>query len=100
MSFRASSSVIADQSAMHAAVASTDTSWQISPPSVLRALADIFFDWTIIIFATWTTYRIGACMTVLALSERVNEVATTGCLHSVSKRQVLCGFGIPSFWVG
>ena len=33
-------------------------------------------------------------------AERVNEVATPGCLHSVSKRQVLCGFGIPSFWVG
>ena len=33
-------------------------------------------------------------------AERVNAVATTGCLHSVSKRQVLCGFGIPSFWVG
>ena len=35
-----------------------------------------------------------------ALSERVNEFATPGCLLSVSKRQILCGFGIPSFWVG
>jgi hypothetical protein len=32
--------------------------------------------------------------------ERVNEFATPGCLHSMSKRQVLCWFGIPSVWVG
>ena len=35
-----------------------------------------------------------------AAAERVNEFATPGCLHSVIKRQVLCGLGIPSFWVG
>ena len=33
-------------------------------------------------------------------AERVNEFATPGCLHSVIKRQVLCGFGIPSFLGG
>jgi 2-polyprenyl-6-methoxyphenol hydroxylase-like FAD-dependent oxidoreductase len=33
-------------------------------------------------------------------AERVNEFATPGCLHSMSKRQVLCWFGIPSVWVG
>jgi fatty acid desaturase len=85
MSFRASSSVIADQSAMHAAVALTDTSWQISSPSVLRSLADIFFDWTIIIFATWVTYRVGACMTVLALFAIGNRQRALGnLLHEAS----------------
>jgi integrase len=33
-------------------------------------------------------------------AERVNEFATPGCLHSISKRQVLCWFGAPSVWVG
>jgi hypothetical protein len=33
-------------------------------------------------------------------AERVNDFATPGCLHSMSKRQVLCGFGVPSFGVG
>ena len=89
MSFRASSSVIADQSAMHAAVALTDTSWQISLPSVLRALADIFFDWTIIIFATWATYRVGASMTVLALFAIGNRQRALGnLLHEASHQNL------------
>jgi len=89
MSFRASSSVIADQSAMHAAVAVTDTSWQISPPSVLRALADIFFDWIIIIFATWATYRVGGCMTVLALFAIGNRQRALGnLLHEASHQNL------------
>lgn len=33
-----------------------------------------------------------------ACPERVNEFATPGCLHSMSERQVLCWFGIPSVW--
>ncbi|AME26283.1 fatty acid desaturase [Burkholderia sp. PAMC 26561] len=89
MSFRASSSVIADQSAVRAAVALTDTSWQISPPSVLRALADIFFDWTIIIFATWATYQVGACMTVLALFAIGNRQRALGnLLHEASHQNL------------
>jgi fatty acid desaturase len=89
MNFRASSSVIADQSAMHAAVALTNTSWQISPPSVLRTLADIFFDWVIIILATWATYRVGACMTILALFAIGNRQRALGnLLHEASHQNL------------
>ena len=46
-------------------------------------------------------YSIGGTNNFIAGGpERVNEFATPGCLHSVIKRQVLCGLGIPSFWVG
>ena len=48
MSFPASSSVIADQTAMHAAIALANTGWQIPPPGTLRSLFDIMFDWAII----------------------------------------------------
>ena len=100
MNFRASSSVIADQSAMHAAVAVTDTSWQISPPSVLRSLADIFFDWAIIIFATWITYRIGAYMAVLAVFAIGNRQRALGNLLHEASHQNLSARRKVNDWIG
>ncbi|WP_031358738.1 fatty acid desaturase [Caballeronia sordidicola] len=99
MSFRSSSSVIADQSAMHAAVALTHTSWQISPPSVLRSLATIFFDWAIIIFAAWITYRIGACMAVLALLAIGNRQRALGNLLHEASHQILSARRKVNDWI-
>ena len=89
MSFPASSSVIADQTAMHAAIALANPGWQIPPPSALRSLSDIVFDWIIIYVAAWAEYRIGACimlLTILIIGNR--QRALGNLLHEASHRNL------------
>jgi fatty acid desaturase len=99
MSIRASSSVIADQSAMRAAVALTDIGWQISPPSILRSLADIFFDWAIIFLATWATYRIGTSMAILSIFVIGNRQRALGNLLHEASHQNLSAHRNVNDWI-
>ncbi|MFM0210044.1 fatty acid desaturase [Paraburkholderia sediminicola] len=89
MSFPASSSVIADQTAMHAAIALVDPGWQIPHPRTLRSLFDIVFDWTIIYVAAWAEYRIGACIMVLTIFIIGNRQRALGnLLHDASHQNL------------
>ncbi|MFM0229705.1 fatty acid desaturase [Paraburkholderia sediminicola] len=89
MSLTASSSVIADQTAMHSAVTLADTSWKIPLPSALRSLSDVVVDWAIIYFAVWGAYRIGAWITVLAILVVGNRQRALGnLLHEASHQNL------------
>jgi fatty acid desaturase len=89
MSFPASSSVIADQTAMHAAIALANTGWQIPPPGTLRSLFDVVFDWAIIYVAVWAEYRIGAYIMVLTILIIGNRQRALGnLLHEASHQNL------------
>lgn len=100
MSFPASSSVVADQTAMHAAIALADTGWQIPPPSTLRSLFDIVFDWTIIYVAAWAEYRVGACIMVLTIFIIGNRQRALGNLLHEASHQNLSTRRNLNDWIG
>lgn len=89
MSLTASSSVIADQTAMHSAVTLSDTSWKIPLPNTLRSLSDIAVDWAIIYFAVLGAYRVGAWITVLSILVVGNRQRALGnLLHEASHQNL------------
>ena len=100
MSSPASSSVIADQTAMHAAIALANTGWQIPPPGTLRSLFDIMFDWAIIYVAAWTEYRVGACIMVLTILIIGNRQRALGNLLHEASHQNLSARRNLNDWVG
>ena len=100
MSFPASSSVIADQTAMHAAIALADKGWQISPPNTLRSLFDVVFDWTIIYVAAWAEYRVGACIMVLTIFIIGNRQRALGNLLHEASHQNLSARRNVNDWIG
>ena len=63
----ASSSVIADQAAMHAALDSTGMDWKTPRARTWRSLSDIAADWAIICLTVWIAYRIGVWASIAAL---------------------------------
>ncbi|MFP3246221.1 MAG: fatty acid desaturase, partial [Paraburkholderia sp.] len=63
----ASSSVIADQTAMHTALDSTGMDWKTPRARTWRSLSDIATDWAIICLTVWLAYRIGVWASIAAL---------------------------------
>ncbi|MFM0433746.1 fatty acid desaturase [Paraburkholderia aspalathi] len=100
MSFPASSSVIADQTAMHAAITFADADWQVPSPSTFQSLFDILFDWTIIYVAVWGAYRIGTCMTVIAFVIVGNRQRALGNLLHEASHQNLSAQRKVNDWIG
>ncbi len=100
MSFPASSSVIADQTAMHAAIALANTGWQIPPPGTLRSLFDVVFDWAIIYVAVWAEYRIGAYIMVLTILIIGNRQRALGNLLHEASHQNLSARRNLNDWIG
>lgn len=63
----ASSSVIADQATMHAALDSTGMDWKTPRARTWRSLSDIATDWAIICLTVWIAYRIGVWASIAAI---------------------------------
>jgi fatty acid desaturase len=63
----ASSSVIADQAAMHAALDSTGMDWKTPRARTWRSLSGIATDWAIICLTVWIAYRVGVWASIAAI---------------------------------
>lgn len=63
----ASSSVIADQATMRAALDSTGMDWKAPRARTWRSLSDITTDWAIICLTVWIAYRIGVWASIAAI---------------------------------
>ncbi|MBC8746045.1 fatty acid desaturase [Paraburkholderia sp. WC7.3g] len=89
MSLATSSSVMADQTTIHSAIALTGARWHIPRASAWRSLLDIALDWAIICFAVWSDYRIGAWITVVAIFVIGNRQRALGnLLHEASHKNL------------
>jgi len=67
MSSTSSSSVVADQTAMHSAIKQASGGWKIPCANTWRSLSDIVIDWSIIYLSTWGAYKVGTWMAMLAI---------------------------------
>jgi fatty acid desaturase len=90
MTSTASSSVAADQAAIHSSIALTVPSWKIPEASTWRSLLDITVDWVIIYIAVWGAFRIGGWTTLLAVFVIGNRQRALGnLLHDAGHQNLI-----------